>query len=253
MKKKLLSIITVVKNDRTNIGKTIKSILNQKGVNFEYIIIDGKSNDGTLQEIEKYKKKINKIISQKDKGIYHAMNKGIKNSKGDVIVFCNSGDTFYKNALRKVMNIFHSKNVDYVFGTVMRHYTKGRILKYGINLGRIFYNFDFATSHTTGFFLKKKVYNEIGNYNTKFKISADYDFYYRLIKKNKFLGDSTTKNSLIGKVSSGGFSSKFTFIDHCIEESKIRIHNKQNLIFVVLIFINSILKNIYKIINDINR
>ena len=77
-KKKLLSIITVVKNDVTNIELTIKSILSQRNPNVEYIIIDGKSSDGTDKIIRKYKKKISKIVISKDKGIYDAMNKGIK-------------------------------------------------------------------------------------------------------------------------------------------------------------------------------
>ena len=181
--KKKLSIITVVKNDEKNIEKTIKSIVFQKKKNYEYIIIDGKSNDGTITKIRKYKKKIDKIISKKDKGIYDAMNKGLKLSKGEIIVFCNSGDFFYKNSLNKVISLFEANNYDFVFGTVMRNYTKKRILKHGFDFDRILYNFDFSTSHTTGFFLKKKIYNLIGNYNLKFRISADYDLYFRLYKR----------------------------------------------------------------------
>ena len=107
------------------------------------------------------------------------------------------------------------------------------------------YNFDFATSHSTGFFLKKKIYNLIGNYNTKFKISADYDLYLRLYKKN-LKGGYTKKNQKIGNMRSGGFSSKVSFFDHLIEETKIRLHNSQNIFFVFLIFINAIFKNILK-------
>ncbi len=156
MNKFKLSIITVVKNDEKNIEKTIKSIITQKSINFEYIIIDGGSSDNTLKIVKKYKKFIKKIISKKDKGIYHAMNIGIKNSKKDIIVFCNSGDFFYKNSLKKVIKIFDRRNIDFLFGTVVRNYTKGKIIKYGFNTKRIFYNFDFATAHSTGFFLKKK-------------------------------------------------------------------------------------------------
>ena len=76
-----------------------------KRVNIEYVIIDGKSEDNTLNIINKYKKQITKIISQRDRGIYDAMNKGIKVSKNDIIVFCNSGDFFYKNSLKKIMKI----------------------------------------------------------------------------------------------------------------------------------------------------
>ena len=92
MQKNLLSIITVVKNDEKNIQKTIKSVIDQKNIKYEYIVIDGKSKDNTLKKIKKFKNKIHKIISKKDNGIYDAMNKGIKIAKGDIIVFCNSGD-----------------------------------------------------------------------------------------------------------------------------------------------------------------
>ncbi len=245
MQNYLLSVITVVKNDQDNIEKTIKSILSQKKINYEYIIIDGKSKDSTLKKIKKYKSKIKKIISEHDTGIYDAMNKGLKNSKGDVVVFCNSGDTFNKNSLRKVMKMFNEKNYDFIFATVMRNYTKSQILKSGYNFKRFLYNFDFATSHTTGFFLKKKIYEKIGYYDTKFKISADYDLYFRLYK-GKFFGGSTKKKDIIGNVVSGGFSSKISFFEHLIEEAKIRIHNKQNILLVIIIFINSLIKKLFK-------
>ena len=249
MQKNLLSIITVVKNDEKNIQKTIKSVLNQKNLRYEYIIIDGISKDKTLKKIQKYKKKIHKIISENDKGIYDAMNKGIKIAKGDIIVFCNSGDFFYKNSLSKVMNLFNKYNYDFVFGTVLRNYTKGKILKHGFSFKRLLYNFDFATAHTTGFFLKKKIYKRIGFYDTKFKCSADYDLYYRLYKGG-YKGGSTKRKDVIGNVSSGGYSSKISFLNHLIEEGKIRIKNKQNFLIVLLIFINAIFKNFFKKIFD---
>ena len=245
MNKFKLTIITVVKNDEKNLEKTIKSIINQKGVKFEYIVIDGGSTDNTIKILSKSKKSIKKIISKKDKGIYDAMNKGIKFASNDIVVFCNSGDFFYKNSLKKVIEIFNNKNVDFVFGTVVRNYTKGTIVKYGFNSNRIFFNFDFATAHSTGFFLKKKIYKKIGLYNLKFRCSADYDLYLRLIKKN-YKGSSTNKVDLIGNVASGGFSSKISFFSHLIEETKIRLNNNQNLFMIILVFFNSLVKNLFK-------
>lgn len=237
-----LTIITVVKNDEKNIEKTIKSIIHQKKTNFEYIIIDGNSSDQTLQIINRYKNDIKQIISENDNGIYDAMNKGIKYSTGDIVVFCNSGDTFFEDSLSKVLNIFNTENFDYVFGTVLRNYTTGKVLKFKHNPLRIFYNFDFATTHSVGFFLKKSIYEQIGFYNTKFKCSADYDLYFRLIK-NKYNGTVTNKDDIIGEVASGGYSSSVSFYSHILEEAKIRIHNKQSLFIVLIIFINSIIKN----------
>ena len=239
------SIITVVKNDEKNIEKTIKSVIKNKNKNVEYIIINGNSNDKTLLKIKKYKRSIDKIITEKDNGIYDAMNKGIKYSKNDIIVFCNSGDFFYDKAIKNISSVFGAKNVDYVFGTVVRNYTKKKIIKYKLNPNRIFYNFDFATAHSTGFFLKKKIYKKIGPYDIQFKCSSDYDLYLRLIKGG-YKGAVTNKKNLIGNVASGGFSSKISFLDHLIEESKIRVKNKQNLLLILIIFINSYLKNIFK-------
>ena len=101
--KKLLTIITVVKNDVLNIEKTIKSIITQKNRNIEYIIIDGNSKDGTINKIKKYKKSIDKISAKNDKGIYDAMNKGIKLAKGKYLGFCNSGDIIRKNGIKLIL------------------------------------------------------------------------------------------------------------------------------------------------------
>tara|TARA_Y100000816_G_scaffold283142_1_gene259684 strand:+ start:1217 stop:1978 length:762 start_codon:yes stop_codon:yes gene_type:complete len=242
------SVITVVKNDKLKILDTIKSVLSQSYKNFEYIIIDGKSNDGTFEILSKYKKKIDYLISETDRGIYYAMNKGIKISKGEIIIFINSGDLFFKNALKIIDKTFKkNKKIDFVFGTVKRHYTKSTILKQGFNLNRLKYNFDFATAHSTGFFLKKKLFLKYGFFNTKYKCSADYDLYYRLIITKKINGGSTKKTELIGEVMSGGFSSKLSFFDHLLEETKIRINNHQNIILVALIFVNAIIKKLFKI------
>ena len=247
LKKPYFSIITVVKNDENNIQKTIKSIISQNYKNFEYILIDGKSKDKTLEKINKYKNKIHYLLSEKDKGIYFAMNKGIKLAKGEILVFVNSGDILKSNALKVVSESFkNNKNFNYLFGTVLRHYTNTSILKYGVSPKKLIYNFDFATSHSTGFFLKRKIYQKYGLLNTKFKHSADYDLYYRLIINKKIIGGSTDKKKIIGVVSKGGYSSKVSFINHLLEECHIRIHNKQNLFFVFLIFTNGILKFVLK-------
>ena len=247
IKKPYFSIVTVVKNDVHNIDKTIKSIISQNYKNFEYIIIDGKSIDGTIIKINKYKAQIKHILSEKDQGIYFAMNKGIKIAKGQVIVFVNSGDLLTKNALEIIFKKFKKyKNIDFVFGTVKRHYTTQTIIKSGYNPSRIRYNFDFATSHSTGFFIKLISLKKVGKFNTKYKCSADYDLYFRAIIKKKLKGISTNKNNIIGIMKSGGYSSKFSFLQHILEETKIRYDNGQNFIFIFFIFLNAIIKNLFK-------
>tara|TARA_B100001123_G_C15234645_1_gene996643 strand:- start:798 stop:1583 length:786 start_codon:yes stop_codon:yes gene_type:complete len=237
------SIITVVKNDEKYILKTISSISNQTYKNYEYIIIDGLSKDNTVNKILLMKKYINRLVSKKDKGIYYAMNRGIDLAKGEIIVFVNSGDTLTKNALKLVSKKFNSlKNLDFVFGTVKRHYLTKSVLKYGYNPKRLLYNFDFATAHSTGFFIKRNKLLDMGKFSTKYRISSDYDIYYKAIIKKKFKGSATSKNNLIGIVQSGGYSSKFSFFQHLLEETKIRLDNNQNIIFVYIVFLNAIIK-----------
>lgn len=245
--KPFFSVITVVKNAEIDIVKTLKSIKNQTFKNFEYIVIDGESKDQTLNHLLATKQNINLLVSKKDKGIYNAMNKGLTFANGKVIVFINAGDVFTKNALRIIFKKFEKKPfLDFVFGTVKRHYHGTTILKYGYNKNRLKYNFDFATSHSTGFFIKKKSMKLVGKYNTNFKYSADYDLYYRVLINLNMRGDFTKRNELIGIFNKGGFSSKVNFFDHLIEETKIRIHNHQNLIFVAIIFVNAVFKNLIK-------
>ncbi len=239
------SIITVVKNDEKNICKTIQSIKFQKFKNYEYIIVDGFSKDQTVQNILKYKKNINLLLSEKDKGIYYAMNKGARIASGKVIIFVNSGDELTRNALKIIKKKF-TKNIDFVFGTVKRHYTNKTILKHGFNLKKLYINFDFATSHSTGFYIKNTTFKSLNYFNTKYKCSADYDLYYRLMLTLKKNGTFTNKNQLIGIVKSGGFSSKLSFMQHLIEEVKIRIDNKQNKFIIIIIIFNALIKHLLK-------
>ena len=111
---------------------------------------------------------------------------------------------------------------------------------------RIYFNFDFATAHSCGFYVKKEVIDYLGEYNLKYKCSSDYDFYFRLIDSGKFSGSFTKKEDVVGEVASGGFSSKISFYNHLIEETKIRIDNNQNKILVFIIFLNAIFKRFLK-------
>ena len=249
-KQKLLTIITVVKNDVFNIEKTIKSIISQKSKNVEFVVIDGKSNDGTIKVINKYQNKIDKIIIEKDNGIYHAMNKGIKFSTGKYIGFCNSGDLINKGGIKAIIKSLLN-NTDVLFATVKRHYLGKTVIKSGFDLKRLNYNFDFATSHSTGFYVKLKFHKTLGLYDTSFKCSSDYDFYYRLLKRRKIKIKSTPKNKIIGIVQKGGFSSTLSPMQHIIEETKIRIKNKQNLIIVFLIFFNATIKSFFKLLKKL--
>lgn len=244
--KHLVSLITVVKNNKLHLEETIKSVLNQKYKNFEYIIIDGNSDDGTLDIIKKYDDKIDYWISDIDYGIYDAFNKGLNYAKGEYVGFVNSDDVLINNAL-EILDKYNKKNpnIDFIFGAVKKHWG----ILYGYKPWKIYFTWGFYSSHSTGFFIKKKAANIVGKYNLKYKYSADYDYFYRMIVKHKLKGIGTKKNELFGIFRRGGFSSKIKFIDHFFETIEIRIDNKQNKYLVLLIFILKFLKNLNKIGN----
>ena len=244
-KKPLFSIITVVLNGEKYIEKTIKSIISQSYKSYEHIIIDGGSTDKTLNIINKYKKKITKIISKKDKGIYDAFNIGMSYAKGDYICFVNSDDVLKRNAL-KIINKYIEINpkIDFIFGSVKKHWG----ILYGYRPEKIKYSWGFYSSHSTGFFIKREAAKKVGLYNTKYKYHADYDYFYRMIVKKKLKGFSTKKKELIGIFRRGGFSSKIQFRKQFNEELMIRYDNGQNLVLIGMIAIYKILKNFRKLI-----
>ena len=102
MKNLKISIITVVKNNKDTIEKNILSLINQNYKNYEHIIIDGGSKDGTLEIINKYRNDIKHFISEKDNGIYDAMNKGIDKAEGDIVGILNADDYYFSNALKLI-------------------------------------------------------------------------------------------------------------------------------------------------------
>lgn len=114
-----ISIITINYNDIGGLNETIESVIHQDYDNFEYIIIDGGSEDGSKQLIEKYADHVNFWSSEKDDGIYHAMNKGLLKAKGKYVLFLNSGDTFYSNsAIRSFESFFKTVEYDVVYGDI---------------------------------------------------------------------------------------------------------------------------------------
>ena len=105
----------------------------------------------------------------------------------------------------------------------------------------------FYSSHSTGFFIKKDAAKIVGQYNTLYKYSADYDYFYRMIVKHKLKGIGTKKDEIFEIFSRGGFSSNINFIDHALECTKIRINKKQNIILVLFTFVIKILFNLNRL------
>ena len=204
------SIITAVFNNERHIGGCIKSVSSQTYPDIEHIVIDGASTDETLSVIDKYRDKIAKVLSEPDKGIYYALNKGIALSSGDVIGALHSDD-FYANdrVIEHVAAVFTQKNTDSCYGDlqyvsknnpakVVRHwkaspYTPGKF-KYG-----------WMPPHST-FFVRRSAYEKYGRFNTDFKIAADYELMLRLLAKNKI--STLYLPEVMVKMRLGGISNK---------------------------------------------
>ena len=236
------SIVTTVKNNKSKLEKTINSLIRQKNKDFEHIIIDAGSTDGSLELIKKYENSVDYWVSRNDQGIYYGFNDGIKLARGDVIGIINSGDLYTKNALKIISKYFKKKKLDFIFGTV-----KKDEIKYKYDEKKIKWSFNFYPAHSSGFFIKNNAQKKLGLYDTKFKCSADYDLFMKMILKKKMKGTVTKKTELIGKYEMGGFSQKITMIEHIIEEGRIRINNKQNIIYVLVLSFLRIIRNFYQL------
>jgi len=171
-----VSIITVVYNGVQYIEQTIQSVIAQDYTNIEFIIIDGGSNDGTLDIIKKYKDNIAHWVSEKDSGIYNAMNKGLKIASGEIIAILNADDYYPSNTILNVVNHFNKTKADIVYGNL----TKFRSIDAKEYFVEISPDITIMQKRMGVFhpatFVKKEVYQEVGGFNEKYKLSADYDF-----------------------------------------------------------------------------
>ncbi len=242
--KPLISIITVVRNGEKHLEECINSVLAQKFKDFEYLIIDGKSSDNTHSIIKKYETKIDFYLSENDKGIYDAFNKGMKYVRGKYFGYVNSDDILNPNALEILSRYIKTyPEKDFFFGAVKKHWG----VLYGYKPWKVRFSWGFYSSHSTGFFIKTSSSKRVGQYNLKYKFSADYDYFYRMIVKHKLKGIGTKRSELFGIFRRGGFSSKINFFEHFGEEIRIRFDNGQNKLLIALIIILKSLKNINKL------
>ena len=176
--KPLISIITVVYNGEKYLEETIQSVINQTYDNVEYIIIDGRSTDGTLEIIKKYEDRIDYWVSEKDKGIYDAMNKGIELSTGDWINFMNAGDSFYENSvLEKLFTQNDLKDIGILYGNhVIKNENNSEVIQIDVKEYNWKRNIPFC--HQSLFVRTSLQKNNL--FDLQFKISADYDQFMRL-------------------------------------------------------------------------
>lgn len=175
-----ISVITVCMNRVNTIEKAIQSVINQACNELEYIIIDGGSTDGTVDIIKKYEKYFTYWVSEADEGIYDAMNKGIAKSTGEIVAFLNSDDWYEENALVTVNSYFEKCDPMILTGRV-NMLQKGKWTKYtGIlenNKENIRMEMIYRQPAT---FVRREVFDTLGGFNTRYKISADFEWMLRV-------------------------------------------------------------------------
>ncbi len=239
------SIITATYNNETTILNTISSVVSQTYINIEHIIIDGASKDKTLSLIKNNATKILKVISEPDNGIYDALNKGIKNATGDIIVFLHADDIFAKNTIiEDAAKLFTNKQTDSIYGDlqyvskedtnkIIRYWKSGEFKFSKLKKG-------WMPPHPT-FFVKKKIYDKLGTFDTSFRIAADYDIILRFLGQNKI--STAYLPQVMIKMRIGGESNKSikNIIKKMQEDVKVLKKNKFGGWYTVF------LKNIIKI------
>ncbi|MBT8621890.1 glycosyltransferase family 2 protein [Polynucleobacter paneuropaeus] len=183
-----ISIITAVFNAKLTIEKTLNSISDQIGVEVEHIVIDGLSTDGTIQILDKYRDQLAVFVSERDSGIYDAMNKGLRLATGDIVGFLNADDFFaHSKVLINIVNQFSDPSIHAVFGDVeyfsadnpkkmIRRYRSSGFTPKKLEWGVI-------PAHPT-LYLRRSVYDRFGLFNPKYRIAGDFEFFARIFKDN---------------------------------------------------------------------
>nr|WP_320057203.1 glycosyltransferase family 2 protein [uncultured Bacteroides sp.] len=201
---KKISIITINYNNSVGLTNTLKSVINQSYTNYEYIVIDGGSTDGSKQIIEEYAPHLSYWVSEEDKGIYHAMNKGVCQAEGEYLLFLNSGDYLEPEILAEVARELTGEDIIYGDLYFIFENTERRLQKYDTSLTATrFLSSDFSLPHPASFIKKELFLN--GMYSENYLIVSDWEFFI----KNIILKDCTTKHISIGVSNflDGGISS----------------------------------------------
>lgn len=203
-----VSLITVSYNSDKTIKDTISSVLSQSYQDIEYIIVDGNSKDNTVEIVKEYESLFKgrlKWVSEADKGLYDAMNKGIKLATGEIIGIINSDDLYTDEyVIEKVVKKMKADNVDIMYANLqfVDEFNTKKIVRRWIP-GNGSFIFGWNPPHPTTF-VRKKVYDNIGLYKNEYKISSDYDFLFRSIQANKI--KTAYLNEFIVNMRMGGAS-----------------------------------------------
>lgn len=214
--------------------KAIQSVVSQKYKNIEFIIIDGGSGNEAIKIIKKYQNYINYWVSEKDRGLWDAWNKGIKLSKGDYVGIVDFTNFLNKDAIHILVKYIEVvPEADFFLGPVI----KGKKIYSGFRPEDINLRFNIYPSAVVGFYIKRSSLKKIGLFKIKYKIGADYDFFYRMIVHNKMKGLAISSNEIFGSFGIPGISLRYNFFTRLFAELKIRFDNKQNILIIIYILV----------------
>jgi len=231
-----VTIITVCFNSILTIKNTIDSVLSQDYYDIEYIIIDGGSSDGTIELIKSYSDKIHKFISEKDNGLYDAINKGIKYSSGQLVGILNSDDIFYSNfIISEIVSLFENLKIDMMYADLIYVNDQNKILrKYNSGYFKPSrFKFGLMPAHPT-FFCKRSLFDKYGLYRTDLTIASDFELLMRFFMNNSnftYLKKVIVKMR-IGGISTRGFKSNLKII------KEIKISCKLNGVYTNYLYLS---------------
>jgi len=200
-----LSIITVCRNEAASIRVTCESVCSQSFDNFEWIVIDGASTDGTIEILEEYRDRIDCLISEPDTGIYNAMNKGITRASGKYFVFMNGGDAFsYRGVLAAVAS---APQAEIIYGDIAFAGQSSEV-KHFPNVLREGYLLENMMPHQASF-IQRKLFEQYGLYDESYRVAGDYEFFVRMIEVH---GVSSTRIArVLSLFDNDGISSRAKF------------------------------------------
>tara|TARA_B100000900_G_scaffold396496_1_gene395843 strand:- start:1464 stop:2294 length:831 start_codon:yes stop_codon:yes gene_type:complete len=243
-KKKSPLISIIMPNFKSkDLEESIKSVLKQSYKNIELILVDGDSGKKTVKILKKYNSKIDFWISEKDKGMWDAWNKGFKLANGRFVGIVDSSNKLYPDAMKTLSKyIKKDPNLDFVCGTVKKD---GRTYG-GFDREKIMLKFNIIPSSVVGFFIKRSSLKKVGYLNIKYKIQADYDLLYRMIVKHNLKGINSSGKEVFGDLGNSGFSKKHNFLKTLSNEIMIRNDNGQNKFVLLYIIVG---RSIRKFLN----
>ena len=238
-------MITAVYNRHQTVGQALDSVLSQSYPAVESIVIDGASTDGTLAVLEPYRPRLGVLISERDQGIYDALNKGLTHATGDVVGFLHADDVYEdREVLAKVAVAFRDPSVDAVYGDLVyvQHNNISRVVRYWKSgpYDHVALSRGWMPPHPT-FYVRRSVYERLGGFNTRYRIAADYDTVLRFLAVGK-IGVAYVPEVLV-RMRVGGISNrslKTIFRKSCEDMNVLKLNQVGG-------FITLLQKNFYKL------